>query len=279
MDLQTQLSGLDQFLASVYGTGTSMSSMLTSLGFDPAQVRSLHERHLAPLASGLVEAINAHLTWEDKDTWFKLVARRFGLDGEPPVATEAAAHSLGLDPAYAARAASEALEKCRTKTAQENFRKELRRLALAELSNSGEKPAKEHVVNKLRRLADLRAAADVARIDYEAKRAEVLKKVQAELDAIDIEFRPVLDAAEDNAANLEAEIKNDVMLRGESLRGGAYQAVYMKGRVSYDSRGIDDYARAHPEVLKFRREGQPSVSLRAVSESGESPSDQGTAPE
>ncbi len=162
-------------------------------------------------------------------------------------------------------AGAEALDKCRTKTALEDFRKELRRLALAELSKSGEKPAKDHVVGKLQRLADLHAAVDVARIDYEAKRADVLKKVQAELDAIDLEFRPVLDAAEENATALEAEIKNDVLLRGESLRGGIYQAIYMKGRVSWDSRGIDDYARAHPEVLKFRKEGQPSVTLRAVS--------------
>ena len=54
----------------------------------------------------------------------------------------------------------------------------------------------------------------------------------------------------------------DVLLRGESLRGSVYQAIYMKGRVSWDSAAIDQYARAHPEVLKFRREGQPSVSLR-----------------
>jgi hypothetical protein len=265
MDLQTQLTSIDRFLSAIYGSGTSLEGLLGSLGFDPAQVKSLHDRHLPAIAAGLVEAVHARLTWEDKDTWFHLIARRFGLVGEPPAALEAAATALGLDPAYASRAGAEALDKCRTKTALEDFRKELRRLALAELSKSGEKPAKDHVVGKLQRLADLHAAVDVARIDYEAKRADVLKKVQAELDAIDLEFRPVLDAAEENATALEAEIKNDVLLRGESLRGGIYQAIYMKGRVSWDSRGIDDYARAHPEVLKFRKEGQPSVTLRAVS--------------
>lgn len=273
MDLQTQLSGLEHFFVSVYGTGTSLPGLLTSLGFDSTQVKSLQERHLPALAAGLVQAIHDYLTWEDKDTWFRLISRRFGLDGEPPVPSEAAARALGLDPAYAARASTEALEKCRTRTAQENFKKDLRRLALSELAGSGEKPAREAVVTKLRRLADLRAAADVARIDYEAKRAEVMKQVQAELDALDLEFRPVLDAAEDNADTLEAEIKNDVMLRGESLRGGAYQAVYMKGRVSYDAHGVDEYARTHPELLKYRREGQPSVSLRTASESSKNESD------
>ena len=265
MDNQIRLAGLDQFLSTIYGGGTSLETLLASLGFDPAQVKSLHDRHLPALAAGLVDAVRARLTWEDKDTWFHLVARRFGLDGEPQAAMEAAARTLGLDPAYAAHAAGEALDRCRTKTALEDFRKEIRRLALAELSHSGEKPAREQVVSKLQRFADLRAAADVARLDYDAKRTEILKKVQVELDALDLEFRPVLDAAEENATTLEAEIKNDVLLRGESLRGGVYQAIYVKGRVSWDNRGIEDYARSHPDVLKFRKEGQPSVTLRPAS--------------
>ncbi len=266
MDLQNQLAGLDQFLSAIYGSGASLGSVLGSLGFDAAQLKSLQERHLASIASGFIEAIHERLTWEDKDTWFRLIVRRFGLDGEPPAGTETAARALGLDPAYASHAAAEALEKCRTKSALEDFKKDLRRLALNELAKSGERPAKEQVVGKLQRLGDLRAAADVARMDYEARRNEVLKKVQAELEAIDVEFRPVLDAAEENASALEAEIKNDILLRGESLRGGAYQAVYLKGRVTWDSKGVDEYARSHPDLLKFRKEGQPSVTLRAVGE-------------
>ncbi len=264
MDLQTQLTGLDQFLSAIYGSGTTLESLLASLGFDPTQLKSLHERHLPAIAAGMVEAVHDRLTAEDKDTWFHLIAKRFGLDGEPPVTTEAAARLLGLDAAYALHATTEAMDKCRTKTALEGFKKELRRLALAELAKSGEKPGREQVIDKLKRLADLQAAVDLARMDYEARRAEILKKIQAELDAVDLEFRPLLDAAEENAASLEAEIKTDVLLRGESLRGGVYQAIYMKGRVSWDAHGVDEYARSHPELLRYRREGQPSVTLRPL---------------
>ena len=262
MDLATQLTGLDQFLATVFGTGTSLEALLGSLGFDSAQLGALRERHLPAIASQFIEIIHKRLTWEDKDLWFRLLARRFGLDGEPPASLEAAAGALDIDPPYASYAQDQALERCRTKTALQDFKKELHRIALDELAKGGEKPGKDTVVQKLERLTDLRAAADVARMDHEAKRAEVLRKVQAELDALDLEFQPVLEAAEANASALEAEIKNDVLLRGESLRGSVYQAIYMKGRVSWDSAAIDQYARAHPEVLKFRREGQPSVSLR-----------------
>lgn len=264
MDPETRLTGLDQFLAATYGSGSSLETLLGTLGFDAAQVQALRERHLPAIAEGFIEVVRKRLTWEDKDLWFTLLARRFGLDGEAPVNLEAAAAALGIDQPYAAYAESEALQRCRSKTALQEFARELHRIALAELSTGGEKPAKEHIVQKLDRLTNLRAAVDVSRIDYETRRAEVLKKVQADLDAIKAEFQPVIDAAEANASALEAEIKNDVLLRGESLHGGAYHAIYMKGRVSWDSHGITDYARSHPELLKFRKEGQPSVSLRAA---------------
>lgn len=266
MDSRTQLTGLDQFLGTIFGDGTTLEALLGSMGFDAAQLNALRARHLPALADGFIEVVHKRLMWEDKDLWFRLLARRFGLDGAPPATLDDAARALDLDPPYAAYAEGEALQKCWTRTALQDFTKELHRLALAELSKGEEKPGKEHIVQKLDRLTNLRAAVDVARIDYETRRTEVLKKVQAELDAIEAEFQPVIDAAEANASALEAEIKNDVLLRGESLHGGVYHAIYMKGRISWDSDGINGYARAHPEVLKFRKEGQPSVSLRAAAD-------------
>jgi uncharacterized protein YhaN len=262
MDFANQLAGLNQFIAASFGADANLESLLGSLGFDSTQLGALRERHLPAITSGFIEAIRKRLTWEDRDLWFRLVARRFGLDGDPAASLEATASLLGLNPPQASYALSQALERCRSKTARQLFERELHRVALDELAKSGARPDRDAVAQKLERLANLRAAADIARIDYEAKRAEVLKKVQTELDAIDLEFQPVLEAAEANASALEAEIRNDVLLRGESLRGSAYQAIYMKGRVSWDSAGINDYAHSHPEVLQFRREGPPSVSLR-----------------
>lgn len=262
MDQQTQLAGLNRFLGTIYEGGTTLDTLLDDLGFDAAQRASLGQRHLPALASGLIEAVRTRLTWEDKDLWFQIIARRLGMDGEPPISLEATAQALNIDPGYAAHAEGEALQKCSTKSALEDFRKELRRLSLDALSTSGEKPPKETVLQKLERLSQLHAAADLARMDYESRRAEVLKQIQDELDALEVEFKPALEAAEKNAASLEAEIRNDVLLRGESLRGSAYQAIYMKGRVSWDAAGMNEYARDHPDVLRYRKEGQPSVSLR-----------------
>lgn len=267
MDSDAQLGGLNRFLATVFDEGTSLDGLLEELGFDASKRGSLLEGHLPVSAAGLIEVIRRRLTWEDRDLWFRIVARRLGLDGGPSASTEETARSLNVDAGYVAYAEAEALQKCRTKAAREEFRKELRRLALEQLSASGAKPAQESVLNKLDRLGELKAAADLARIDYESRRLEVMRRVQDELDAIEAEFRPVLDAAEANASALEAEIKNDVLLRGESLRGSAYHAIYTRGRVSWDAASMNEYARDHPEVLPFRKEGQPSVTLRPVGRS------------
>ena len=264
MDRQTQLAGLDRFLASIYGEEASLAAMIDALGFEPEQTRILSERCLPDVAEQLLDAVRRKLTSGEKDAWFRLLSRRFGLDGEPPVSLDEAARAAGIDAARARQAENDALEKCRTKAAREGFRKDLHRIALSELSNGAAKPGRDHVAAKLMRLADLRAAVDLTRLDYEAKKAEVLKKVQAELDALETEYEPLLEAAENNATVLESEIRNDVLLRGQSVVTDVYQAVYMKGRITWDTDGMGKYALAHPDVLQYRKEGQPVVQLRAA---------------
>jgi hypothetical protein len=262
MDLNFQLGGLDQFLTAIYGGPTTHITLLDALGFDAAQTNKLREHHLQSMAEGFIDVIRKRLTWEEKDLWFRLLARRFGLDGEPAADIEAAARDLSIEPSYAVYAEGEALQRCRYKTTLQDFNKELHRLALVELSSDGERPQKEQVVKKLNRLADLRAAVDLTRMNYEARRTEIMKNVQAELEAIEAEYKPLMEAAEANASALEGQIKNDVLLSGKSIHSEVFQAIYTKGRVSWDSAGISEYARAHPEVLAFRKEGQPTVSLR-----------------
>jgi len=120
----------------------------------------------------------------------------------------------------------------------------------------------QHIAAKLDELAEIKAAADITRLDYEAKRAEILKAVQAELDALDVEYKPLIDAAAERTAALEAEIKHDVLRHGQSVKGSQLHAVYYHGRVTWDTKSLDNYADAHPEILGFRKEAEPSIQLR-----------------
>jgi hypothetical protein len=71
-------------------------------------------------------------------------------------------------------------QRCQSKLWQKELRTSLKHIAVAELGKMNERPTREHVSAKLERLSSLRGAADLARLDYESKRAEILKQVQAE---------------------------------------------------------------------------------------------------
>ncbi len=264
MDATAQLKGLDRFLTSIYGEETHLASMIDALGFEPEQARMLHEDCLPDVMGQFLEVIRKKLTSGEKDQWFRILNRRFGLDGEPALSMEEAARILEIDALSASQAEADALHKCRFKATLSGFEKELHRIALAELSSSGDHPPKEQIARKLKRLADLHAAVDLAQMDYDNKRNEILKAVQAELDALEEEYQPLLDAAQENVTTLEGEIKNDVLLGGETVTTDVYQAVYMHGRIGWDNDGINNYARTHPEILKYRKEGRPTVSIRTV---------------
>ncbi len=264
MDATAQLKGLDRFLTSIYGEETHLASMIDALGFDPEQARMLREDCLPDVMGQFVEVIRKKLNSGDKDLWFRILNRRFGLDGEPALPMEEAARLLELDALSASQAEADALHKCRFKATLTEFERELHRIALAELASSGDHPAKEQIARKLKRLADLHAAVDLAQMDYDKKRDEILKAVQAELDALEAEYEPLLEAARENVSKLEGEIKNDVLLGGQTVTTDVYQAIYMRGRISWDNDGINNYARTHPEVLKYRKEGRPTVSIRTI---------------
>jgi hypothetical protein len=267
MDFKTQLNGLNQFLTDIFGEETRLSGLLANLGFEQTQIELLRDQHLDPVVSEFIDFVHKRLTSQSgKDTWFQLLSRRYGLDGEPPESFDVIGGRLGLSPQYARQVSEEALQKCRYKTSLEDFQKNLRYIAIGQLGKVAGRPPREHITEKLERLTNLRAAADLTRMDYEAKRAEILKQIQAELDALDAEYNPLFESANDNLASLEAEIKNDVLMRGECVQAGTYRAVYVQGRVSWDNDGMNRYADTHPDILQFRKRGQPTVTLRGVEE-------------
>ena len=119
----------------------------------------------------------------------------------------------------------------------------------------------QHIIAKLDEISELKAAADLTRLEYEAHRAEILKAVQAELDALEAEFDPLLEAASNRIVALEDEIRDAVLAHGASVKGGRLRAVYVRGHVAWDTRALDVYTLSHPEVATFRKEGPPGVRL------------------
>ena len=88
-----------------------------------------------------------------------------------------------------------------------------------------------------------------------------IKDLLAEIDA---EFDPKIAELNMTLSILEAQIKEQVLISGQTVKGSLHQFVFSKPRVSWDTKLLDGYAMAHPEILHFRKEGNPSVSVRGV---------------
>ena len=58
-----------------------------------------------------------------------------------------------------------------------------------------------------------------------------------------------------------------VLGKQESVKGKNLQAVFSKGRTSWDPKALIGYAVAHPEINEFKKVGKPSVSIREVKDS------------
>jgi len=126
---------------------------------------------------------------------------------------------------------------------------------------------RERIESKLFALSEYRANLAVVQMDKEAAIAQVLTdEVKAKLLEIDAKFDPRIAAIGEYISLTESQIKTAVVDAGESVKGVGIHAVYMKGRVSWDGKSLDGYAAAHPEILTFRKVGDPSVSFITIAE-------------
>lgn len=111
----------------------------------------------------------------------------------------------------------------------------------------------------LENLTEAYALRDLLNIEKARAIPDEIKKVLADIDA---EFAPKLETVEATIADLEAQAKAAVIEAGATVRGGALQAVYAKGRVTWDSKQLDGLMIAVPQLAQARTEGKPSVSIR-----------------
>lgn len=121
------------------------------------------------------------------------------------------------------------------------------------------------IETKLDELSELYAQRDLATLEKQRLIDEIYTaEIKAKIAEIDAEFAGKNEAVSEKITALEAEVKQAVLVNGASIKGQFLHAVYTKGRVTWDSKALDGYAKAHPELVEYRKEGEPSVSLRKI---------------
>ena len=122
-----------------------------------------------------------------------------------------------------------------------------------------------NTVEKLNQLDDFQAQKALLDLDKQSKIDQVLTpEIKQAIADIELEYAGMSEGVDENITKLTAEIKDDVIQLGGTVKGDHLMATWNKGRVSWDTKSLDGYAIAHPELTQFRKEGEPSVSIRKV---------------
>jgi hypothetical protein len=94
--------------------------------------------------------------------------------------------------------------------------------------------------------------------------AEVFAQVDIRKQEIAAEFAGKAETASEHIARLTAEIKTEVAKVGATVKGSHYQAVYVRGRVTWNTDMLDGMIAVLPQLEKARKVGAPSVTLRRI---------------
>jgi hypothetical protein len=105
----------------------------------------------------------------------------------------------------------------------------------------------------------------------QAIQTRINTQVKAAYDAVDLrraeieaEFVDSTDAVNANIEALRQAIKDAAKEFKHTVKGEFYMAVYVSGRITWNTDGLDSYVKDHPEVKHFRKEGDPSITLKRV---------------
>jgi len=90
----------------------------------------------------------------------------------------------------------------------------------------------------------------------------ISQEIKDRMEELKAEFEPRIEQLSEEKSALESEIKSEVLEAGRTVKGTYHSFVWSKPRVSWDTKALDGYAAAHPEIAQFRTEGSPSVSVR-----------------
>lgn len=121
----------------------------------------------------------------------------------------------------------------------------------------------QQIITALEKLAEIQSQIDLLHIDHSvAIKAAIPVEIQHVLLDIETEYKQKLEAANSNMSELETLIKAAVLEQGTSAKTQRVSAVLTKGRTSWNTKALEGYAVKVPEILAFRTEGKPSVSIR-----------------
>lgn len=116
---------------------------------------------------------------------------------------------------------------------------------------------------KLNQLAECKAQIDV--LDSEKKKAidsVLTAEIRQQIADIETEFAPQYNGVQETTARLESEIKADVISNGATIQGSILECTFAKGRISWDTKGLDEAIKVLPQLEQYKKQGEPYATIR-----------------
>ena len=118
------------------------------------------------------------------------------------------------------------------------------------------------IIETLARLDDAKAGKEIyTRKKQDLMNSVITEEIKEKIRDIEAELAPDIERFDEIIKALEGEVKEATIAHGESVKGEHMKSVFVKGRVTWDSKGLEGYAVGNPDVLKFRKIGNPSARI------------------
>jgi len=121
------------------------------------------------------------------------------------------------------------------------------------------------IIEKLNELAEAQARKTLLSIDKNEAIEKVLtQEIRDQLTEIDIEFDNPEKGINIQISELTNDIKALTVLHGGAVAGKYLKSIYVKGRKSWDTKGLMGWAVENPDVLLFYKQGKPHARIGEV---------------
>lgn len=119
------------------------------------------------------------------------------------------------------------------------------------------------IEDKLDMLYGLQVQKEAKALDKQALLDAVIPpEIKARIAEIEAEFADNL--LTDRISRLEAEIREEVLKLGASVKGHYISAGYNDGKVTWKTDALEGLIVAYPELAKFKKVGDPYITMRKV---------------
>lgn len=121
-----------------------------------------------------------------------------------------------------------------------------------------------NAVEMLDQLAEVRAQSLLIESDKQRMIDSILTpEIRQQIADIEAEFAPKAQAAAEKSSELESTIKAEVLAGGQTAQGDSLECTFAKGRISWDTKGLDEAIKVLPQLAQYKKQGEPYATIRA----------------